>query len=89
MSEIVSDIHKALDILDLPTLITKKDIQKQYHYLAKKYHPDVSKESNKMEMINSSYQILNRYIDGFRYTFSDEEIARQFPGADHAKRFRP
>ena len=89
MNEIVDDIHKALDILDLPTLVTKKDIQKQYRYLAKKHHPDTSQESGKMEMINSSYQLLNRYIDEFRYTFSDEEIGRQFPGADYAKRFRP
>ncbi|SFV64424.1 heat shock protein [hydrothermal vent metagenome] len=89
MDKIVEDIHRALDILELPTLISKKDIQKQYRYLAKKYHPDLSKESDKMEMINSSYELLSRYIDEFRYTFSDEEIGRQFPGVDYAKRFRP
>ncbi len=89
MNEIVEDIHKALDILGLPTLVSKKDIQKQYRYLAKKYHPDISKDSDKMEMINSSYRLLNRYIDNFKYTFSDEEIGRQFPGAYHAKQFRP
>ncbi len=89
MNEIAEDIHKALDILGLPTLVSKKDIQKQYRYLARKYHPDISSELGKMEMINSSYQLLNRYIDEFRYTFSDEEIGRQFPGADYAKRFRP
>lgn len=37
----IEEIDKALDILGLPKLITKADIKKQYHFFAKKYHPDL------------------------------------------------
>lgn len=89
MNQIRDEIDQALDILGLPPLVTKDDIKKQYYYLAKKYHPDHNSDSKKMELINRSYELLSSYIDQFRYSFSDDEISRQFPGADYGKRFRP
>jgi len=29
-----------------------------------------------------------KYIEEFRYTFDEEEVNRQYPGADYAKRFK-
>jgi DnaJ-class molecular chaperone len=72
----------------LPKLITKEDIRKQYRYLAKKYHPDVGGDARKMEQINAAYKLLMKYIEEFRYTFDEEEVNRQYPGADYAKRFK-
>ena len=89
MDNIKSDIENALEVLGLPRLITKEDIKKQYRYLAKKYHPDQGGDPKKMEEINSANSLLMTYIEQFRYTFDDEEISRQFPGADHAERFKP
>jgi len=83
------EMQKALDILSLPPLISKDDIKKQYHFLAKKNHPDIGGDATKMEELNSAYGILMRYIEEFRYTFDEEEIAKQFPGANHAQRFKP
>jgi len=83
------EIENALDILSLPKLITKADIKKQYRYYARKYHPDRGGNAAKMEEINHAYQLLMKYIEEFRYTFDEEEISRQFPGADHAQRFKP
>jgi len=83
------EIERALDILDLPKLITKEDIKKQYHFLAKKNHPDLGGSVEDMEQINSAYALLMKYIEEFRYTFNEEEVAKQYPGADHAQRFRP
>ena len=83
------EIERALDILDLPKLITKEDIKKQYHFLAKKNHPDLGGSMEDMEQINSAYTLLMKYIEEFRYTFNEEEVAKQYPGADHAQRFRP
>jgi len=74
--------------LGLPTLITKGDIKKQYRFLAKKHHPDQGGSAEDMEKINQAYDLLMRYIEDFRYVFDDEEISRQFPGADYAKRFK-
>ena len=83
------EIAKALDILQLPTLVTKADIKKQYHFLAKKNHPDLGGDEDHMEQLNHAYKLLMKYIEEFRYTFDEEEISKQFPGADHAQRFKP
>ena len=83
------EIHKALDILELPTLITKADLKKQYRFLSKKYHPDQGGSTEKQEQLNHAYKLLMTYIEEFRYTFDDKEISTQFPGASHAEQFRP
>ena len=88
MDSISSDIKEALEILGLPTLISEEDIKKQYRHLAKKYHPDQGGDAQEMERINQAYALLTSYIKQFRYSFDDEEISRQFPGADYAKRFK-
>jgi DnaJ-class molecular chaperone len=89
MFDPVEEMENALNLLELPKLISVADIKKQYRFLAKKYHPDRDGDAVKMEQINSAYQLLMKYIEEFRYTFSQEEISKQFPGVDHAKRFRP
>ena len=88
MDNVSSRIKEALDILELPTLVTKDDIKKQYIHLAKKYHPDRGGDSQEMERVNQAYALLTSYIKQFRYAFDDEEIKRQFPGADYAKQFK-
>ncbi len=85
----IEEIENALDILSLPKLISKNDIKKQYHFFAKKYHPDLGGDVQKMEQINHAYKLLMKYIEEFRYTFDEEEVNKQYPGADYAKRFRP
>jgi len=83
------EIEGALDILSLPKLINKDDIKKQYHFLAKKAHPDVGGDAKDMEKINDAYRLLMKYIEEFRYTFDEEELSKQFPGAGYAQRFKP
>jgi len=83
------EIVSSLEILELPTLIQKDDIKKQYHFLAKKNHPDTGGDPEMMEQLNHAYKILMKYIEGFRYSFDEEEISKQFPGADYVNRFRP
>ena len=85
----VEQISNALDILELPKLITKADVKKQYRFLSKKYHPDQGGDAMKQEQINTAYTLLIKYIEEFRYTFNDKEISNQFPGAKHAEQFRP
>jgi len=84
-----SEIEHALNILALPPLITKSDIKKRYYFLSKKYHPDLGGDAQKMEEINDAYQFLMKYIEEFRYTFDEEEVNKQFPGAGHAQQFNP
>lgn len=87
--EPIEEIDNALNILALPKLISKEDIKKQYRYLAKKNHPDRGGDAEKMEQLNYAYKLLMNYIEEFRYTFDEEEVSKQFPGADHARRFKP
>jgi len=88
-AEPMEAIDNALNILVLPKYITREDIKKQYRYLAKKNHPDRGGNVEKMEQLNYAYGLLMRYIEEFRYTFDEEEVSRQFPGADYARRFKP
>jgi len=85
----VEEIENALEILELPKLVTKADIKRQYRYLAKKYHPDLGGDPKKMEQINHAYKLLMKYIEEFRYTFDENEINKQFPGVQHAQQFKP
>ncbi len=57
--------------------------------MAKKNHPDMGGDVEKMEQLNYAYRLLMKYIEEFRYTFDEEEISKQFPGADYAQRFKP
>ena len=83
-------IHKALECLDLPTLVTKSDIKKRYRQLARDCHPDLNQgERGKMAKLNESYAVLMEYIESFRYTFDADEIDKQYPGAAYAKKFEP
>jgi len=89
MQSPVDIIEEALEALELPKFVTKEDIRNQYRFLAKKYHPDVGGDAQKMERLNHAYRLLMKYIEDFRYTFDEDEINRQFPGVDHARRFKP
>ncbi len=83
------DILKALEVLGLPSFITKNDIKNRYRELAKKYHPDICKNDSKMNQINSAYKVLIEYIDNFRYSFDDNELSKQMPNISHSKNFKP
>jgi len=85
----LDEIKASLEILELPTLIQKEDIKKQYHFLAKKNHPDMGGDAKVMEQLNYAYKLLMNYIESFRYSFDEQEVNKQFPGADYANRFRP
>ncbi|MCB4774780.1 MAG: J domain-containing protein [Sulfurovum sp.] len=89
MQNSVEIIEEALEVLEMPKFITQKDLKKQYHFLARKYHPDLGGDAEKMEVLNNAYKILIRYIEDFRYTFSEDEINKQFSGEGYAQRFKP
>jgi len=84
----IEDIYNALEILQLPNLITKDDIKKQYRYLSKKEHPDVGGSGIMQEKLNHAYKVLMDYVDNFRYSFDEDEIKEQFSGVYYAKQFR-
>ena len=88
MSKAYEQIHHALEVLGLPTRVSLKDITDRYRYLASGKHPDIGGDAQEMAAINEAYDLLKRYIENYRFSFSEEEIAQQFPQDAHAKRFR-
>lgn len=81
-------IQKALEILNLPVFISLKELKSYYRNLAKQNHPDRRGEADKMSDINSAYEVLVTYMENYRFTFSKEEILKQFPQEDYATRFK-
>jgi len=86
--DIVKKLHHALHVLELPVLVSWEDIKTQYRKLSKKYHPDFNHKEDKMRELNEAYALLRHYIFHYRFTFSDEEIKKQFPESDHDRKFR-
>ncbi|WP_300368135.1 J domain-containing protein, partial [Hydrogenimonas sp.] len=87
MSKAYDKIHEALEILGLPTHVSLKDITSRYRYLASGKHPDIGGDADEMARINEAYRLLKSYIEHYRFSFSEEEVSKQFPQDTHAKRF--
>jgi preprotein translocase subunit Sec63 len=72
-------ITKALQILRLSDSATLKEIKSSYHALLKEWHPDLAngKEDDfhekTMEIIEA-YRALREYCEGYRFSFSREEV---------------
>jgi DnaJ-class molecular chaperone len=81
-------IHQALKTLNLPPLVSFEEIKSRYYELSKLHHPDINKQDSNMQSINEAYAVLKQYVFNYRFSFSDEEIAKQFPEESHADKFR-
>ena len=86
--EITKTLHKALDVMGLPVLVSFEDIKKRYRELSKLYHPDFNQEEDRMRSLNESYALLKHYVFHYRFSFSDEEIQKQYPESDYGRKFR-
>ena len=81
-------LHDALDTLNLPFLVSFEEIKSRYRELSKEHHPDFNQEDSSMSAINDAYAVLKQYIFNYRFSFSDQEIEKQFPSENHANKFR-
>jgi DnaJ-class molecular chaperone len=82
------DIQKALKVLNLPAMITKNDIKKQYRFLVKKNHPDLGGDIVKLQELNVAYDLLIEYVDNFKFAFDESEISKQLPFKAHFDNFK-
>lgn len=82
-------IQEALEVLGLPTMVTRKEVKKRYRELARRYHPDrPGGDTEKMAEVQRAYELLETYMEHFRYRFDEEEIARQLPERAHKERYK-
>jgi DnaJ-class molecular chaperone len=68
-------------------LSTFDEISRKYKKIVKESHPDVAQNSENILKINEAYEILKDYIKNYKFTFSEEEISRQYP-AEFLKKFK-
>ena len=70
-------IERARDILKLGDRATLGEIKRAYHRLCKEYHPDLvagdPKKEERMYLITSSYELLMRYCNEYRFPLAPDE----------------
>ncbi len=69
-------------------MVSFEEIKKRYRELSRKYHPDFNHKEDKMQALNEAYALLKEYIFHYRFSFSDEEIKKQFPESGYGNKFR-
>jgi len=84
----VQEIHRALEVLGLPLLSSAGDLKKRYRQLVQQCHHDIIDHDGKMQTVNHAYSVLKAYMECYKFSFSEEEILKQFPEEEHAKRFK-
>jgi len=84
----VAKINNALKTMELPPFISMKELKERYKVLASIHHPDFGGDEKNMVLINESYALLKSYMSNFKFSFTKEEIYKQFPQDDYASRFR-
>ncbi len=87
-AEIAAKLRHALEVLELPVMVSYEDIKKRYRELSRRYHPDFNHKEDKMRALNEAYALLKHYIFHYRFSFSDEEIQKQFPESGYGGKFR-
>ncbi|MDD2384108.1 MAG: J domain-containing protein [Sulfurospirillaceae bacterium] len=81
-------ILRSLEVLNFPVLMTLGELKSRYHFLAMQYHPDCGGDEQKMAELNAAYAVLKGYMENFKFTFSEEEMNKQFPEDVYADTFR-
>lgn len=83
------EFEKAVDLFGILIGTSKKDLKKKYLKLSKKYHPDTEEGSDeKFQELQNAYELLNKYIDSFTYSFDEEEFKAQYPSFTNYKNWR-
>jgi len=72
--------------LQIKPLSSLKDINKNYKRLAKIIHQNNLGEE-RMKELNRAYNVLKDYIENYKFSFSTEEIEKQFP-EEFIKKFK-
>lgn len=79
-----NEIEEARKLLGLGEAATLKEIKAAYRALAHRYHPDKHSDSageepdETMKRLNRSYKLLMEYCDNYKYSFSEQDVARTY-----------
>jgi len=73
------EIDKARRLLGLGVDATLNEVKDAYRKLAKEHHPDRKGKAENFAGIQEAYDLLVEYIHEYRYSFSAEEVKKQYP----------
>lgn len=89
-----NEIDEARKVLGLGKDATLGEIKSIYRRLAFQYHPDKnvnagsSEHSDIMKKLNWAYRLLLQYCHDYRYTFTEEDVARTYFEAEEARKWK-
>jgi len=63
------------------------DINRKYRRIVKTIHPDRGGDNARLAEINKAYAILKEYIKNYKFSFTEDEIQRQYP-QEFLKKFK-
>ena len=89
----LNDIEEARKLLGLGEAATLKEIKRAYRTLAHSYHPDkngnIAGESIEiMKRLNWAYKLLIDYCESYKYSFTEEDVARTYPDEEYLRTFK-
>lgn len=84
-----SELQTSLRILGLEDRVTMAQVKDRHRRLVKRHHPDTGTESNEelIQQINGAYTVVSEYLEGYRYSFSEEEFYSQNPEENIRRQF--
>lgn len=86
------EIDEARKTLGLGEKASLAEIKKAYRGLAKKWHPDKFQNDKalgheKMKELNRAYKIVMKYVESYRYDFTEKKIVEDDPMARWQEQF--
>ena len=86
------EIDEARRILNLTETATINEIKNTYRRLARSYHPDHNTKNNQdqetMKRLNWAYKVLSDYCKDYKYSFTQEDVARTYPYEEYMRNWR-
>jgi len=84
-----AEIDEARRLLGLTDAATLKEIKRVYRRLAHRHHPDRGTEETDetMKRLNWAYKLLLEYCDNYKYSFSEEDVARTYPHDEYLRKY--
>ncbi|WP_024954540.1 DnaJ domain-containing protein [Sulfurospirillum arcachonense] len=74
------EFEKAVECMQLCTKVSYSDLKMRYRELSKIYHPDMADgDAKKFDEITKAYKLLKKYMEEYRFTFSETEFQDQYP----------
>lgn len=75
------ELKKALAVFDIKDRATMREITRRHRNLVKLHHPDLCAVNDPAHIrrINEAYALIRSYVEGYSFSFAEEEFYLQSP----------